>query len=160
MARRRKKRSIRRRTAPRTFTVTRRYIESRTPFVAGEWVPLLRLSGHWLEQCGLGKGARVSVIAEQGRLVVTLCEQAPAMAAGDVQETPPLYESLGSRAVERSAFPAAAAAAPLPAGLRPPSGPLASSSRRIKANRAGGASNRQPPASTRARRQRARNSPA
>jgi hypothetical protein len=40
----------------------------------------------------------VTVVVEHGKLIVTLCEQPAAMADGDIHETPPLYESLGSRA--------------------------------------------------------------
>jgi len=41
-------------------------------------VPLLRMSGHWLEQCGFGIGALVSVTAKQGRIVLTIFLPAPA----------------------------------------------------------------------------------
>lgn len=61
----------------RTFTVTRRSIYSyqgRTEYR----VPLLRLSGHWLERCGFATDAIVEVKARQGRLVITIVQSAPA----------------------------------------------------------------------------------
>jgi len=67
-----------RRAGVRTFTVTRRYIEGRRPHQEGELVPLLRMSGHWLEQCGFDTGALVSVTAKQGRIVLALFRPAPA----------------------------------------------------------------------------------
>jgi len=123
MTLRRKKRSPRQHTGPRTFTVTRRYIESRFPRLQGEWVPLLRLSGHWLEQCGFDRGARVTAVVEQGKLTLTLCEQPSAIIEDDARETLPLYESRRALAAQRTALPPAAVPVSLPAGLRPPSGP-------------------------------------
>lgn len=37
-------------------------------------VPYLRLSGHWLEQHGFTRGSRVTVTAENGKLVLTIAE--------------------------------------------------------------------------------------
>lgn len=76
--RRHKQARRRRRAGVRTFTVTRRYIEACRPHQQGELVPLLRMSGHWLEQCGFGTGALVSVMAKQGKIVLTIFRPAPA----------------------------------------------------------------------------------
>ena len=40
-------------------------------------VPYLRLSGHWLEQHGFTRGSRVTVTAENGKLVLTIAHPPP-----------------------------------------------------------------------------------
>ena len=48
------------------FRATTRTRSGETP------VPYLRLSGHWLEQHGFTPGSRVTVTAENGKLVLTI----------------------------------------------------------------------------------------
>jgi hypothetical protein len=62
----------------RTFTVTSRRIASRYPGGAEDRVPLLRLSGHWLERCGFATDAIAAVKVRQGRIVITILQPAPA----------------------------------------------------------------------------------
>jgi hypothetical protein len=51
---------------PREFTVVERFIESR------KRVPLIRMSGRWLQQLGFRKGERIVVTGERDRLVLTV----------------------------------------------------------------------------------------
>ncbi len=64
------------------LTVTRRYREPGLRHPEGQWVPLLRMSGRWLEQCGFANGARIYVIAQQRKLMLTNYDPASA----DVQD--------------------------------------------------------------------------
>ena len=50
---------------PRTFTVG-------TVWTGSRLSPMLRLRGAWLAAAGFGRGARVRVTIETGRLVVTV----------------------------------------------------------------------------------------
>lgn len=52
----------------REFTVVERLIESR------DRVPLIRMSGQWLQRFGFEKGERIVVTAERNRLVLTIAE--------------------------------------------------------------------------------------
>lgn len=56
------------RGSAREFTVVERLIESR------ERVPLIRMSGQWLQRLGFAKGERIVVTAERNRLVLTIAE--------------------------------------------------------------------------------------
>jgi hypothetical protein len=51
---------------PREFTVAQRFIES------SERVPLIRMSGRWLQRLGFKRGERIVVAAERNRLVLTV----------------------------------------------------------------------------------------
>jgi len=50
----------------REYTVVERFVES------SERVPLIRMSGHWLQRLGFKKGERIVVTAERDRLVLTV----------------------------------------------------------------------------------------
>lgn len=51
---------------PREFTVVERFIESKGR------VPLIRMSGRWLQRLGFRKGQRIVVTVERDRLVLTV----------------------------------------------------------------------------------------
>ena len=59
----------RRTRTPVCLKVDRRFRYTSSP--AGETVPLLRMSGHWLEERGFSIGENVYVEAEEGRLILT-----------------------------------------------------------------------------------------
>jgi len=48
---------------------------------SAERVPYLRVSGRWLEQLGFGRGSRIIVSGELGRLVLTLAGRRAAIDA-------------------------------------------------------------------------------
>ena len=50
----------------REFTVVERFVES------NERVPLIRMSGRWLQRVGFRKGQRIVVTIERDRLVLTV----------------------------------------------------------------------------------------
>lgn len=54
------------RGSAREFTVDERFVES------NERVPLIRMSGQWLQRLGFRKGERIVVTAERDRLVLTV----------------------------------------------------------------------------------------
>jgi hypothetical protein len=56
------------RGSAREFTVVERLIDAR------ERVPLIRMSGQWLQRLGFAKGERIVVTAERDRLVLTIAE--------------------------------------------------------------------------------------
>ena len=56
------------RGSAREFTVVERLIDAR------ERVPLIRMSGQWLQRLGFAKGERIVVTAERNRLVLTIAE--------------------------------------------------------------------------------------
>lgn len=51
---------------PREFTVVERSVDLRAR------VPLIRMSGRWLQRFGFAKGERIVVTAERDRLVLTV----------------------------------------------------------------------------------------
>ena len=59
----------RRTRTPACLTVDRRFRYTSEP--KGETVPLLRMSGHWLEEHGFRIGGNVYVEAGEGRLILT-----------------------------------------------------------------------------------------
>jgi len=59
----------RRTRKPTCLTVDRRFRYTSEP--KGETVPLLRMSGRWLEEHGLSIGGNVYVEAKEGRLILT-----------------------------------------------------------------------------------------
>lgn len=62
---------------PRELSITTLFRPS-TRTRSGETpVPYLRLSGHWLEQHGFTRGSRVTVTAENGKLVLTIAAPPP-----------------------------------------------------------------------------------
>lgn len=62
-------RKPRRTRTPNCLTVDRRFRYTSEP--KGETVPLLRMSGHWLEEHGFSIGGNVYVEAGEGRLILT-----------------------------------------------------------------------------------------
>jgi hypothetical protein len=54
------------RGSAREFTVVERFVES------NERVPLIRMSGRWLQRLGFRKGERIVVTVERDRLVLTV----------------------------------------------------------------------------------------
>lgn len=56
------------RGSAREFTVVERLIDAR------DRVPLIRMSGQWLQRLGFAKGERIVVTAERNRLVLTIAE--------------------------------------------------------------------------------------
>lgn len=50
----------------REFTIVTRYRDNGSP------VPMLRMSGRWLQRLGFKRGDRVTVTAERKRLVITV----------------------------------------------------------------------------------------
>ncbi len=62
-------RKPRRTRTPTCLTVDRRFRYTSEP--KGETVPLLRMSGHWLEEHGFSIGGNVHVEAREGRLILT-----------------------------------------------------------------------------------------
>ena len=62
----------------RAFTVATMYREKSRRRRGGILVPCLRMTGQWLEQYGFERGARVYVVAEPGRLVITTAAPSPA----------------------------------------------------------------------------------
>lgn len=62
-------RKQRRTRTPTCLTVDRRFRYTSEP--KGETVPLLRMSGHWLEEHGFSIGGSVYVEAGEGRLILT-----------------------------------------------------------------------------------------
>lgn len=62
-------RKPRRTRTPACLTVDRRFRYTSEP--KGETVPLLRMSGHWLEEHGFSIGGNVYVEAGEGRLILT-----------------------------------------------------------------------------------------
>jgi hypothetical protein len=59
----------RRTRTPACLTMDRRFRYTSEP--KGETVPLLRMSGHWLEEHGFRIGGNVYVEAREGRLILT-----------------------------------------------------------------------------------------
>lgn len=57
----------------RTVTIATLYRNDRTGTAR---LPFLRLSGRWLEQLGFTRGTRVSIAAEEGKLVLTVAPDA------------------------------------------------------------------------------------
>lgn len=119
-----------RRDGIREIAVTKIRCELRNVRRREEWLPLLRLSGHWLAECGFEIGSRVFVSAEQGRLIIMTADSALADMP-PVERMPPRLRArhrlhrLPLAAVRQSLIAAARVRRPavcvdLPPLLRPP----------------------------------------
>ena len=61
-------------TKDKTIRVTTMFRQPLSQFHTGKCVPMLRISGEWLCTLGFSEGKKVVVVAEHGRLVLTVEE--------------------------------------------------------------------------------------
>jgi toxic protein SymE len=62
---------------PRELSITTLFRPSNRTRTGETPVPYLRLSGRWLEQHGFTPGSRITVTAENGKLVLTIAAPPP-----------------------------------------------------------------------------------